>query len=73
MSNIPSVLELIEKNNKSSDTSNRKAEIAATVKQQEMMKNAGELTPVVLLGPNGTRIPAYYSKAENAFLPHFEI
>jgi len=72
MSNIPSVLELIEKNNAKSNTG-RKAEIAATVKQQELMKNAGELTPVVLLGPNGTRIPAYFSKAENAFLPQFEI
>lgn len=72
MSNIPSVLELIEKNNAKTNTG-RKAEIAATVKQQELMKNAGELTPVVLLGPNGTRIPAYFSKAENAFLPQFEI
>lgn len=72
MSSIPSVLELIEKNNAKSNTG-RKAEIAATVKQQELMKNAGELTPVVLLGPNGTRIPAYFSKAENAFLPQFEI
>jgi len=71
MSNIPSVIELIEKNNKKD--SSRKAEIAATVKQQEMMANSGELTPIILIGPNGTRIPAFYSKAENAFLPQFEI
>lgn len=73
MSNIPSVLELIEKNNSHSKVDNKRAEIAATVKQQEMMKQAGELTPVVLLGPGGTRIPAFYSKAENAFLPEFEV
>lgn len=71
-SKIPSVLDLIESNRK--ETSNgREAEVAATVKQQEMMQKTGELTPVILKGPNGTSIPAFFSNAENAFLPEFEV
>lgn len=72
-SKFPSVLDLIEKNNKDANHNTKSPEIAATVKQQEMMANEGELIPVAFRGPNGTLIPGYYSNSEKAFLPKFEI
>lgn len=72
MSKIPSIVDLINASkNKNEDAIYETA--AFTVKQQEMMEREGELTPVMLIGPNDTLIPAYFSKAENAFLPQFSV
>lgn len=76
MKDFPSVVDLINKNNaaKQSKRQESAAELASiTVKQQQLMEQAGELKLVSLLGPNDTRIPAYFSEAENAFLPVFEV
>lgn len=48
-------------------------EIAATILQQKLMEQAGELQPVHYVGPNGKMINGFYSPVERAFLPRFKI
>lgn len=72
MSGIPSVIDLINANSKKT-VETAKETAALTVKQQKHMETVGELTSVMLVGPNGTYIPAYFSQAENAFLPKFKV
>lgn len=48
-------------------------EIAATVEQQQMMENAGQLQAVDFIGPGGKLIPGFFSPTEKAFLPKFKV
>lgn len=77
-SELPSVVDLINANKRKQQLKEAQAsspaEIASvTAKQQKLMEQAGDLKLVHLHGPNDTRIPAYFSTAENAFLPVFEV
>ena len=62
-----SILSLLEEPQKPS------AEIAATVEQQRMMENAGQLQPVHFVGPHGRLIEGFFSPEEKAFLPKFKV
>lgn len=67
-----SIFEVINEN-ETTQAEQPKSEIAATVLQQEMMEKAGELQAVHFIGPNGKYIPGFYSPAERAFLPKFQV
>ena len=62
-----SVFQIMDENTKPA------TEIAATVLQQKMMEQAGELQVVHFVGPNGKMINGFYSPIERAFLPKFKV
>lgn len=62
-----SVFQIMDENTKPA------TEIAATVLQQKMMEQAGELQSVHFVGPNGKMINGFYSPIERAFLPKFKV